>query len=75
MPNCATIKAFLRKLLPPVKENPFLITPIICVPDKTNAGYNPAKKLTNTVNSINAIMGIGCNKMAALNHLPVILLK
>jgi len=33
--------------LPPVNEKPFFSTFRICVPDKTRAGYKPAKKLTS----------------------------
>ena len=75
MPNCATIKDFLSELFPPVKENPFFKTPIICVPDKTKAGYIPAKKLTASVNIINAMIGTGWIRIAEVKCFPVISLK
>ena len=75
IPNCATIKVLRRILLPPVNVNPFFRTPITCVPDKTNAGYKPAKKLTSMANSINATTGMGCSNASAVNCFPVISLK
>ncbi len=75
MLNCATINVLRSMLLPPVKEKPFFSTPIIWVPDKTNAGYTPAKKLTIKENKIKAITGAGCNKTAAVKCLPVTVLK
>src|ERR1700676_3243048 len=67
--NCKTISDFLSPLPEEEKLNPDFKMPANFALDNTNAGYEPASKLTITPSSNNANRGNGENKADAVNDL------